>query len=414
MRFFTLCFIIEKNKKGKRKMKTIRCLLAAIRKADQKYNLIEKGDKIAIGISGGKDSLTLLYCLHLYQKFSRASFQIVPIILDLGFDNFNPQKIMDYCLSLGYKLDVVNAKEVYKILKIQQKDKDHLPCSICSKMKKASINKRAKELGCNKVAFAHHADDAIETLFMNEIYGARIATFTPKMTLERADITFIRPLCLVREKQIIKFAKEENLPVLKSSCPADKHTTREDIKIVLNDLYKKFPNSYDNFLTMLDNYTKLDLWDSCLYLQVDTKGLTLKPVSNKLDKTIEMNLRLEIFYDELNLKYKKEKDENQSNVFPFIIYKKEKPIGIIRYKEKENRNIEIDEFDLIKKYRNKGYGKKVFTYLLTFIKEKYNPVHCYICCLNKDKKYFLKFNLKQEDKTFKRNKQNYIKMAIDL
>ena len=131
-------------------MKAIRTVLACIRKADNTYNLINHGDKIIIGLSGGKDSVSLLYCLSLYQKFSHTDFLIQPVMLDLGFDNFNPSSMVDFCASLGYKLIVHDSREVYKILKIKQ-DGPHLPCSICSRMKKAAINKVAKELGYNKM-----------------------------------------------------------------------------------------------------------------------------------------------------------------------------------------------------------------------------------------------------------------------
>ena len=125
-------------------MSEIKKILACIRTADKRFNLINKKDRIAIGISGGKDSMLLFYALHLYSKFSFVDFKIVPIIIDLGFDNFNPKPIQDFIESFGYKLEVYEAKDVYKILLLNQKDKSHLPCSICSKMKKAIIDKAAK------------------------------------------------------------------------------------------------------------------------------------------------------------------------------------------------------------------------------------------------------------------------------
>ena len=128
-------------------MKAIRTVLACIRKADQMYNLINHGDKIMIGLSGGKDSVALTYALSLYQKFSHTDFVIQPVMLDLGFPDFNPYEMNKFCESLGLKLLVVDNTEVYRILQIQQKDKEHLPCSICSRMKKASMNKIAKEQG---------------------------------------------------------------------------------------------------------------------------------------------------------------------------------------------------------------------------------------------------------------------------
>ena len=127
----------------------------------------------------------------------------------------------------------LDVNELYEILKANQEDDKHLPCSICSKMKKAIINKAAKFYGCNKVAFAHHVDDAIETLVMNSIYGGKVDTFSPKMYLTNDKITFIRPLCLAHEHDIQKTVKENNIPLLKSNCPADKFTERENIKCAL-------------------------------------------------------------------------------------------------------------------------------------------------------------------------------------
>ncbi|MBE6135743.1 MAG: GNAT family N-acetyltransferase [Erysipelotrichaceae bacterium] len=357
-------------------MKAIRTVLACIRKADNTYNLINHGDKIVIGLSGGKDSVSLLYCLSLYQKFSHTDFIVQPVMLDLGFDNFDPSKMEAFCTSLGYKLIVHDSKEVYKILKIKQEG-SHLPCSICSRMKKAAINKVAKELGFNKVAFAHHADDAVETLLMNEIYGARIATFSPKMHLENADIDFIRPFTLVREKDIIRLVKEENLPVSLSTCPADKHTRREDIKQLLNDIYKAYPESKDNFLTMLSNYTKEDLWGKEIYYQINNDGLSLKPVISKDDFVEVLKIRKTVYIDEQHISYEDEFElDKESETNTFLIYLYREPIGTIRYRQTGDREFKLERFAVITKYRHKGYGKEAFNFLVNKIAGEYNP--CYI------------------------------------
>ena len=369
-------------------MKAIRTLLACIRKADQTYNLINKGDKIVIGLSGGKDSIALTYCLSLYRKFSHTDFLIQPVILDLGFPGFNPQPLVQFCDSLGLKLIVSDNREVYKILEIQKENLklNHLPCSICSRMKKAAINKVAKEIGFNKVAFAHHAEDAIETLFMNEIYGGRIATFSPKMHLERADIEFIRPLLLVRESDIRRLVKEENLPVLTSSCPADKNTTREEIKNLLNDVYSKFPKSKQSFLSMLNNYEQEATWGKEIYLQIDQEGLALKPIVTPMDMIIGMDIRYKVFCEEQKVDYSLEVNMDEEKVaHNFLIMKNEIPIGHIRYIIEEENKIRVGRFCLLKEYRSFGYGKKSFAYFLDMLGAKFNP--CVLCF---DGQYYLK------------------------
>ena len=356
-------------------MKAIRTLLACIRKADQTYNLINHGDKIVIGLSGGKDSLALCYCLNLYRKFSHTEFEIQPVTLDLGFPNFDPKPLEEFCQSIGLKLIVQDSKEVYEILSIQQEKQGlkHLPCSICSRMKKAAINKVANELGYNKVAFAHHADDAIETLLMNEIYGSRIATFSPKMHLENANIDFIRPFLLVHEKDIKQFIKEEKIFVMGSSCPADKNTTREDIKDLLNDLYHQFPKAKENFLSMISNYEQEDLWGNEIYLQINQEGLTLKPVVSPIDQWNVINIRQIVFREEQGVPYHEDEilsEELESKTY--LLYLKDKPIGTIRYRL-VNDCYKVERFAILKEYRGKGYGRQAFEYFVNMIAAQFNP-----------------------------------------
>ncbi len=381
-------------------MKAVREVLAAIRQADNKYNLINHDDKIIVGLSGGKDSVVLLYSLYLYQKFSHTSFTVQPVTLDLGFDNFNADKMKDFCASLGYELLVEDSREVYKILKANQDEDKHLPCSICSRMKKAAINKVANRLGFNKVAFAHHADDAIETLFLNEIYGARIATFAPKMHLKKADITFIRPLILVRENQIIKMVKEENLPVVASHCPADKHTIREDIKELLSSIYKAYPSSKDNFLTMLDNYTKMDIWDKDIFYHINQDNLTLKPVLTKNDEIIVRDIRVAVYIKEqecpIDEEFETEKDLESSE---FLIYKDSTPIGTIRYR-KTDKGFKIERFAILKEYRNHHYGKETLEYLCKMIEEKYNPCRIYMHAQKRLEDYYASLGFKKIGEEF--------------
>jgi len=260
-------------------MKYIRNILAALRKADRDYSLIDSGDKILVGLSGGKDSLSLLRALSVYGKFADKSFTVKPVFLDLGFGNADIEGLKAYCASLGMELYVSDSRFVYDVLKTHQGKKKHIPCSICSRMKKAAMNHIAQELGYNKVAFAHHNDDAVETLFMNMIHGGRVATFEPKMYLEKAGITFIRPLIYCRESDLRGLAEEEQLPVLASKCPANGNTEREWSKEFLQSIYQSHPEARDNFRSMLFNYEPFQLYFNDLeYENEKDHAYAIKPV----------------------------------------------------------------------------------------------------------------------------------------
>ena len=393
-------------------MKVIREVLAAVRRADQTYNLINHGDKIVIGLSGGKDSIALTYVLSLYQKFSHTDFTIQPVTLDLGFDGFDPTGLKAFCESLGLNLIVTDSREVYQIL-LKQKELqnlEHLPCSICSRMKKAAINKVANELGFNKVAFAHHADDAIETLIMNAIYGSRIATFAPKMHLEKANIDFIRPLLLTHEKQIEKLIKEENLPIFDSHCPADKTTTREDVKQMLADLYRRYPSAKENFVTMLNNYQQLDIWTDEIYLKVNQDGLCLKPVTTPIDEWSMLDIRQKVFKEEQGVPYEEdEKYEDEISAISYLITMNEKPIGTIRYRQ-DDEGFKVERFAILKEYRGQGYGKLVFEFFTNMIAAKFNPCKIYFHSQYYIKDMYAKMGFIEEGEIFEEAGIKHIKM----
>lgn len=265
-------------------MKYIRRVLAALRQADERFALIDPGDKILIGVSGGKDSLCLLKALSIYGLFAKKDFAFQPVLLNLGFPGFNPEPLKEYCESLGHPLLIEDSSFVYDVLKAHAKEGKHLPCSICSRMKKAAMNAVAHRLGFNKVAFAHHKDDAIETLFMNMIHGGRVATFEPKMYLEKSQITFIRPLVLATESDLAHMAIEEGLPVLASPCPAAGFTEREATKELLQSLYQKYPESEENFKAMLSNYEGFQLFFDQIEIENPTDPrYSLRPLLSALD-----------------------------------------------------------------------------------------------------------------------------------
>lgn len=235
-------------------------LLAVLRRADEDYGFIYDGDNILVGVSGGKDSLVLLKLLSLYQKFPNKHFTFKACHIDFGFPFVDFTPVKEFCESLHIDYIDYKATEVSQILDMHRKEDGLLPCSICSRMRKAVINKCANELGFKKVAFAHHMDDAIVTLFMNMTYGGRVNTFEPKMYLERSGITFIRPLLYAREKMIEKYTSLLSLPVTKNSCGNDKRTQRAVFKEFLEDYYHQHPDAYDNFASMLYNPESFQLF----------------------------------------------------------------------------------------------------------------------------------------------------------
>ena len=243
--------------------KTIKKLLSSLRKADEDYELIKDGDVIGVGLSGGKDSSLLLYCLYLYQFLVAGTFnkhfKIIGIHIDLNFgeDDFAVLKKWFE----PYDITIYEEKSfIADILKRNLKN-DAIQCSLCSKLKKGAVIKAAKQLGCNKVAFGHHGDDAIETLLLNMIYGGKIATFDPKMHLTREDITFIRPFIYAFESDLKKALKELDLPKIKSGCPNDGYTQRQNIKELLHKIYHTYPSAKENFLLSLHNKEQLNLFD---------------------------------------------------------------------------------------------------------------------------------------------------------
>ena len=231
------------------KVISVKRILSHLRRAVETYKMIDDGDKIAIGVSGGKDSLTLLYGLSRLKSFYPKKFDIIAITIDCGFDNMNLTEIENLCEQLGveYHIIPVNIKQIVFDIR-----KDKNPCSLCSNLRHGALNKTAKNLGCNKVALAHNLDDSVETFMLNLIYESRIGSFSPVTYLDRSDITMIRPLIYAPEKEIKSFVKGQNLSVVKNSCPADKKTKREDVKILLGDMSRKYRNFKYNIFSAIE------------------------------------------------------------------------------------------------------------------------------------------------------------------
>lgn len=219
-------------------------LLSLTRQAADDYALIDTGDRIALGLSGGKDSLTLLYALSSLRRFYPHSFELSAITVDLGFDNFCLDDVAALCGELSVPLTIVPT-EIGRILFETRQETN--PCALCAKMRKGALNQAAKELGCNKIAYAHHREDLIETMLLSLIYEGRFYAFSPKTYLDRTDLTVIRPMIYVEEADVIGFKNRYHLPVCKNPCPADGKTKREYVKNLTNKLNLDAPGVKDRF-----------------------------------------------------------------------------------------------------------------------------------------------------------------------
>ena len=215
-------------------MENTKRILSYVRRAVDDYGMIREGEKIAVGISGGKDSLALLCALADLRRFYPKKFELCAITVDMGFDgemDFTPVKQL--CERLDVEYHIIPT-EIYKI--IFEVRKEPGPCSLCAKMRRGALHKAAKELGCTAVALGHHFDDVVETFMLNLFFEGRLGCFSPVTYLSRMDITLIRPMIYMPEKDVRYFAQKACLPVIKSPCPADGNTKREEMKKLLASL----------------------------------------------------------------------------------------------------------------------------------------------------------------------------------
>lgn len=233
-------------------------LLKPMRKTILQYNMIEEGDRVAVGLSGGKDSSTLLYLLTILKEQLPFHFEVVPISLTLGFAGMDSSPLNQFVESLGHKL-YVKETNISQIVFDYRQEKN--PCSLCANLRRGILYDYAKSLNCNKVAYGHHLDDGIETFFMNLLFGGKIGTFKPVAYMDRLDITLIRPMIAIEENAIIQFVNSKNIPIIHNPCPADKHTKREEMKELIKTLNEKYPNIRQNFLNGVTNVRLEDFWN---------------------------------------------------------------------------------------------------------------------------------------------------------
>lgn len=254
---------------------TLQQLLSPLRKAVDEYNMIEDGDKIAVGLSGGKDSLTLLQLLAALRRFYPKKFELAAIFIDSGldFDKAELQSLADLCDELRVPYFRVETQIGEFLFDIRKEDN---PCSLCSKMRRGALNTKAIEGKCNKIALGHHADDLIETLFLSLFYEGRLSTFEPMTYLSRTGITLIRPMLYIEEKNISAFMKGKT--ILHNPCPVDKFTQREYIKQILYSIREDIPFVKERIHSAICHPERNHLFDDALAKYVRDKAhLNINP-----------------------------------------------------------------------------------------------------------------------------------------
>lgn len=218
-------------------------IIGNIRKALREYNMIEDGDKIAVGVSGGKDSLTLLMALKNLQMYYDKTFDFIAVSINPNFDFFDINLIENFCNSLNIPLIIENSHSKEIVFDIR---KEKNPCSLCANLRRGILNSIAIRENCNKIALGHNEDDVIETFILSLFYNGNIHTFAPKSYMDRSKITVIRPLIYLSEKDIKSFINRNKIAVMNKCCPMDGNSKRENIKEMINDLQKSIPNIKSN------------------------------------------------------------------------------------------------------------------------------------------------------------------------
>ena len=211
-------------------------LMGLLRRCVEDYHMITPGETVAVGVSGGKDSLVLLQLMAGLKQYSDFQLEAITIDMGLGMD-YSP--ISDFCKQLDVTFNLVKT-EIGPIIFEHRKEKN--PCSMCAKMRRGALNQAILDKGFNKLALGHHYDDAVETFVMNLLFEGRIGCFQPVTDLDRTGIVQIRPMLYIHERTVDNFAQRQNLPVIENRCPVDKTTKREEVKQLVFDLSKTYPD----------------------------------------------------------------------------------------------------------------------------------------------------------------------------
>lgn len=239
-------------------------ILGLTRRAIDDYNMISEGDKIAVGLSGGKDSICLLAVLNAYKKFAPYHFDIIAVNINLGFEDTSKTEVealKSYCAAQNVPL-IIHETDIAKIIFEDRQEKS--PCSLCSKMRRGALNTIAIQNGCNKIALGHHADDIVETMLMCLLNEGRFSTFAPVSFMDRTNITLIRPFIYVEEKYLTALSRKLCLPIVHNPCPKDNNSNRSETKQLVRQFEDKRPGTKQIMLGAIYNPARNNLWDTSL------------------------------------------------------------------------------------------------------------------------------------------------------
>lgn len=232
-------------------------LLGDIRRADEDFGMIRAGERVAVGVSGGKDSLVLLRALKLYSAFESKPFSLTALTLKTG-EPFDTAGIAALCEALEVPYIVEECDLMHQLFEVRREKN---PCALCARIRRGALLRMASQAGCTKLALGHHREDAEETLLMNILHEARLATFQPVTYLPEHNVSVIRPMLYASEKSIAHLAQKYSVPVVKNPCPADGHTARQEAKEMLDALARRAPRAREYLLEALKNPERYGLWD---------------------------------------------------------------------------------------------------------------------------------------------------------
>jgi len=239
--------------------KEIKYILGCIRRCDQRYRLIEDGDHILVGVSGGKDSLVLLFALYRYRQFTQTRFELEAATIDLGFKPVDGDAIARYCEKLRIPYRLVRTEIGAAV---REKGQEESPCSLCARMRRGALTTLARELGCNKIALGHQREDVMETFLLSLFHEGRLHTFAPLTWLDRSDVTQIRPLVYAKEARIKALAAQLELPVQEAQCSVSDATQRRNMKELLAKMEEMQPGLHDRICRAIETPESYGLWDS--------------------------------------------------------------------------------------------------------------------------------------------------------